>query len=394
MHDNESDDQLSFRQESIDNVFSQNRKPFHIKSPANLTIYTITFFMFLVFVFASLHFIKLPVHINAVGEVLAGNDYHQIVINEDKQVVNDLSVFEGDEVTEGQVLLQLKHSDKNATESTIADIDLQINDLQAQIHKAAALRQASLLNIARQREDQHKVIEQLKDEQREQEGVLARYQDNVAKGLIAATFQDAQQRVVSQIKSNIVKEQTAFTTFDLMQLEVNNKFKQLTQANNANVARLNLKKNQLNNGQQILAPCDCKIDNVLVEKGMMVVPGQSILTLSRARNKTTLVMYIQALEYRQIVQGKQIQVNMAAYPSNKYGALNATVVHVSSSPVPGELVSKKGQGLQDSTYFIIKAAVDQVPPNISLVTGMLVESDIVIDQVSLFDLMFDFKTAK
>ena len=394
MHDNETDDQLSFRQESVDNVFSQSRKPFHIKSPANLTLYTVTFLMFLAFVFASLHFIKLPVHIRAVGEVLAGNDYHQIVINEDEQTVTRLMVSEGNSVIEGKVLLHLNHSDQKATDLLLADIDIQINDLQEQIHKAAALRQASLLNIVRQREDQHKVIAQLTEEQSVQEAVLARYQNNVKKGLIAATLQDAQERVVSQIKSNVIKEQTTFTAFDLMQLEVNNNFKQLTQTNNANVARLTLKKDQLKNGRQILSPCDCKVDNVLVENGMLVVPGQSILTLSRERSNSTLVMYVQALEYREIALGKQIQVNMAAYPSNKYGALNATVVHVSSSPIPGDMISKKGQGLQDSTYFIVKAAVNHVPPNISLVTGMLVESDIVIDQVSLFELMFDFKTAK
>lgn len=387
--DDPQDEQVTFRQESIENVFSQGAKPFFVQSPPKLSQYTFTFVCFLLFGFASLYFIKLPVHISAIGEVIAGKDYHQIVVNEDDQIVTEVLVIEGEKVRRGQALLQLDSRDEKARQSQLQDIDLQIDALQSQVLELENYYQQSGQNIAQAREAQMLLVKQLKNELQSETDVLLRYQKNVANGLTSALLVDEQKRNVSQIQGSLIRETAAFTSLDLRQLEIDDNYKRQKEGDLNKIARLKLDKQRLNNGLQIFSPCDCIIDNVFIDLGLPVVAGQSILTLSRTRESSSLMLYVQANQYRAIEKGSQIQVNLASYPSNKYGALKASVMSVSASPVPGAMIRQKGQGLQDTTYFVIKALIDKVPNDINLVTGMSVDSDIVIDDMSLFDLLFD-----
>lgn len=390
MNDNDlQDEKVTFRQDSIDNVFSQGRKPFFVKSPSNLSKYTLTFLCFLLFIFISLYFIKLPVHINAIGEVLAGKDYYQIVINEDNQLVTSIGVLEGEQVAKGQELLKLESRDKALTRTAILDLNIQIQDLNAQLTKLTTHHRDSLHNISQQRSDQNNVVAQLESELVSEKKILSRYEENVANGLIAATLEDTQKRIVSQTEGYLIKEKKVFTVLDLNQLEVEDNYKRAKGTNLAKIARLNLQKKQIRDGRQVFSPCDCSVDNLFVENGITIIPGQSILTLSQSRDTSSLLLYVPASQYRKIDEGSSIRVNALSYPSNKYGALKATIVSVSASPIPGGMIGKKGQGLQDITYFIVKATIDNVPKNVTLVTGMAVDSDIVIDEISLFDLMFD-----
>lgn len=383
------DEKVTFRQDSVDNVFSQGRKPFFVRSPSNLSKYTITFVWFLLFIFTSLYFIKLPVHINAVGEILAGKDYYQIVINEDNQLVNSIDILEGERVAMGQELLKLESRDKAYTLTVLLDLNLQIQELNAQLIKLETHHREGLQNISQQRSDQNNVVAQLESELISQKEILSRYEENVLNGLIAATLEDTQKRIVSQTEGYLIKEKKVFTELDLYQIELEAQYIREKDTSSAKISRLNLQKDHISNGRQVFSPCDCVVDNLFIENGISIVPGQSILTLSQARDTSSLLLYVPASQYRKIGKGSSIRVNVKSYPSNKYGALKATIVSVSASPVPGGMIGKKGQGLQDVTYFIVKATIDNVPKNVTLVTGMAVDSDIVVDETSLFDLMFD-----
>ena len=383
-------EQVSFRQESVDNVFSQGGKPFFVQSPPNLSKYTFVLFSFLIFVFASIYFIKLPVYINAIGEVIAGKDYHQIVVNDDDKVVSNIMVSEGDALFEGQVLLQLDTRDEISKQAKLADIQLQIQALEAHISEVEKFYLQNIQNIALTRDGQLSIVNQLEKQFDSEKITLAKYQKNVANGLTSALLVDTQKRIVSNVESHLIKEKSVFTSLELQQLNIQNNYKLQKDSDQTQIARLEHERKRLNSGLQIMSPCDCMVDNIFIENGIPVTAGQSILTLSQARAKSLLMLYVPANEYREIEKGSQIQVNVASYPSNQYGALKATVVKVSASPVPGNMIGKKGQGLQNTTYFIVKAMIDLVPSNVTLVTGMSVDSDIVIDKISLFDLMFNF----
>ncbi|GLR70371.1 HlyD family secretion protein [Agaribacter marinus] len=385
------DEQVSFRQESVDNVFSQGRKPFFVQSPPTLTAYTFAFLVLLAFVFTSLYFIKLPIHILAVGEVIAGKDYHQIVINEDDQIVANIHVTEGDEVREGQSLLHLESRNKVSLETELRDISLQIQAIEQQLSESRRYYLNTVQNIDLQLVEQDSVINQIENALVNEKKVLKRYKQNVAQGLTAATLEDDQKRIVAQIEGNLIKEKSHITSLELRMLNVEENFKQQQSTGNTQIERLTLSKERLTNGLQVLSPCNCIVDNLFTEKGLPIISGQSVLTLSQARDTSSLILYVPAKQYREIKIGNHIQVKVAAYPSNKYGALNATVTSVSNSPVPGNMINKKGQGLGDTTYFVVKAEIDNVPRDVTLVTGMAVDSDIVVDRTSLFDLMFNFE---
>ena len=383
------EDKVTFRQDSIDNVFSQGRKPFFVEAPAGLTVYTLTFLCFIAFIFSSLYFINLPVHLKAVGEVLAGKDYHQIIINEDNKVVSNIAIEAGVQVLEGQLLLQLDTADKISMRSEMADIDLQTLALEKQLQALKEHHSKTLGNINQQRQEQAIIVGQLSNTLVSETNILTRYTKNVANGLTSATLKDAQKRIVDLTQSSLTKEKSVFTTLNLATLNAKNLYNRETDSASAQIVRLDLKKDRILEGTQVLSPCNCVVDNVMASNGVPIIPGQSVVTLSHTRQSSSLLLFVPASHYRKIDTGSQIQVNVASYPSNKYGALRATVQSVSASPVPGNMLGKQGQGLQNVTYFIIRAVIDKVPSDVTLVTGMAVDSDIVVDNISLLNLMLN-----
>ncbi|MFC3120572.1 HlyD family secretion protein [Agaribacter flavus] len=384
------DERVSYRQESVDNVFSQGQKPFFVQSPPKLSAYTLTFLLLLVFIVLSLFLIKLPVHMAAEGEVIAGKDYHQMVVNQDDQIVSNINVSEGEKVTEGQVLLLLENRNQRKLHADLQDIELQITTAKKHIEDANRFFQESKQNLEWQSLEQHKIIQQLRNTLVVEERVLQRYRKNVESGLIAATLVDEQVRALAQIEANLLKEESLVKSLALQGLHLEENFQREKHSQQAHIDRMQLARARLQDGLQILSPCNCVVDNIFTQEGLPVVSGQSVITLSNTREKSSLVLYIPAKNYRQIQVGHQIHVELSAYPVNKFGALLATVQSVSSSPVPGNMVNKHGQGLQATTYFVVKATIDKVPDNVSLVTGMAVGSDIVVDKTSLFDLLFGF----
>lgn len=386
-------EQVTFRQESVDNVFSQGQKLFFVQSPPRISTYSLTFLVFVCLLVASLFIIKLPDHVVAVGEIIAGKDYHQIVISDEEKIVKTILVEVSDKVKEGQTLFELENRDKFNRQNQMDDILAQISRIQQQENDSQTYYQQSLDKISAQRHQQLNIVNQLKGALLAEKKIYKRYQQSVNNGLIAATLVDNQQRIIADLEGQLIKEIAVFTNIDIQKLNTEESFKKQNLDNISRIERLQFQSSQLSSALRVLSPCDCVVDNLFIEQGLPVVSGQSIATLSRQRDSSSLVLYIPANEYRQIDVGSKIQVNVAAYPTNKYGALKATINSVSSSPVPGRMINKQGLGLQDATYFVVKAVVDEVPDNISLVTGMAINSDIVVDASSLFDLLFDL-TAK
>ena len=389
-NDNPQEEQLNFRQDVVDTVFSQSSKPFYVQSPSKLTVYTFIFVALLLLALGFLFITKLPNHINAIGEVLAGKEYYQVVINDDKKMVAEAYIHEGESVKQGDVLLRITNRDSVSTQRDILDLNIQIEELNKRLSKSTAYYQQRVGNITQQRKEQETLIAQLSEKLKTEQAVLARYIQSVANGLVSATLKDTQTRVVAEIESSLLKEKTVFTSLDLHLLEIEDEYKREQHAALVSSERLLLEREQLTSGMNIQSPCDCVVDNMLIEAGQNIVPGQSILTLSQSRDTSSLVLYVPAKQYRDIPEGDKIQVKLASYPASKYGVLTATITNVSASPVPGNMISKKGQGLDDSSYFIVKAIIESVPNEVTLVTGMAINSDIVVDHISLFDLLFDF----
>lgn len=382
------DDQVSFRQESVDNVFSTTGKPFIVLSPPRLVSYSLVFLSLMIFVFASTIFIKLPVKINATGEIIAGKDYHQIIINDDDKVVQEISVEPGEKVDKNQVLLQLATRDKRFLQSTINEKELLIARQQSLLATSQAHIDQRFENLETIKTQQTKLVQQLTIDLNDENKVLERYKASVSKGLISAITVDQQKRVVAQLRSQLLKENTVLTSINSTKIDLNTEYQRQTKQYLSDIKQLTLEIQRLQSGLQVLSPCDCIVDNILVESGLPIVAGQSVLTLSNQRSNTSLLLYIPASQYREMRANSILRVNVSSYPSSKYGALEAKVVSVSPSPVPGNMLNKKGQGLQNITYFVVTAIISNIPPNISLTTGMSVDSDVVVDNVSLFDLLF------
>lgn len=386
---NQTDDEITYREDVIKSVFSQGEKPFNVQSPPNLTIYTMTFVAFLGALVAFLFIIKMPVHVQAVGEIMAGKDYHQIIISEEDKIVNDVLVNESEPVEDGRLLFTLVDRDQSSQQRRIENLNEQIESLKTQITSADEFQRKRIEQVEKQRKEQLDVIKQLEQTRFNEKEILQRYEKSVLDGLVAATLVDQQQRIVTALDAQLIRQASVFTKLEVDALNIKETFRQLENKNNEEIKRLSFESIELKSNQKILSPCDCVVDNIFITNGLPIVAGQSIATLSTHILNSTIVLYIPANEYREIQLGNKIQVNASAYPSNKYGSLKATVQEISASPVPGRLVNKQGLGLDDITYFVVKAVIDDIPPNISLITGMTVNSDIRVDSISLFRLLFD-----
>lgn len=389
LQDNEQNEQASFRQQSIDNVFNQFSKPFFVHSPPNITTYTVLVAAFLCFIIAVLIWVKLPVHVRAVGEIIAGKDYHQIVIDDVDKIVSKVLVNAGQLVSEGDLLFELQHRDTKKQSQLENELATQITSLQLAIEKAEAFYKESVIELNSQKQQQLSVLEQIRKTHARELEVLERYKKSVREGLISATLVDEQNRIVSALELRKFEQQAIYTSLELDLIKEEESFQNLATSHASQIEQLQLQIQRVTAGLELSSPCNCTIDNIFIEQGLPVIAGQSIATLSNLREMTSLVLYIPANQYRTIAVNDQIQVRATAYSSSKYGALIATIDSVSNSPVPGNMTNKPGLGLQEQTYFIVTASITKQPANVSLVTGMTIESDIVVDRNSLFDVIFD-----
>lgn len=381
---------LSFRQESIDNVFSNDTKPFEISSPPKLTTYTISVIAFLVFFVAALYYIKLPVHVKAMGEIFAGKDYHQITISDDNMNVHEILAYEGDSVTQGQILMKLKNRDESRTKNDIKDLNIQIESLEYKQVISNKNYQQSLNITETLLAQQIRIIELTTKSFKIESVILSRFIDNQKAGLIPAREKDAHKRLVSNIENSLIREQVALTNIQMNILNLTELYTNNKDDNEKQLKRLRVSKQSLENGLQVLSPCECTVDNILTKKNTPVSPGQSLLTLSTARDSSEVVLYVPANQYRELKRNSVILLNVEAYPSQKFGATKAKIQSVSSLPIPGSMLKKKSQFLTTDGYFIVKAVVSESPANVKLITGMTINSDIVIDEKSLFSTVFNF----
>jgi len=383
------DEEMTFREDAVKNVFSQGQKPFNVQSPPNVTLYTLSFIAFLSALVFSLFVIKIPDHISAVGEIMTGKNYYQITISDEDKIVDDIAINEAQSVNNGTVLFTLKDRNENSQRRNIADLNQQIALLTTQMQRDKEFKAKSAEKIELQKRDQQNTQSQLKQRLVAETNILRRYETSVNNGLIAATRVDEQQRIVASIETQIIREDAVFTQLEMEALSLEERFTQQYATNQNELRRLRFEKQSFESGLTITSPCDCVVDNIFIDEDLPIIAGQSIATLSTQIEHSSLLLYIPASEYRQLQLGNQIQIKVSAYPANKYGMLKAKIESISASPVPGNMINKQGLGLDATTYFVITAVINEIPENMSLVTGMKVNSDIRIGATSLFRLLFD-----
>jgi multidrug resistance efflux pump len=386
----DEEDSVSYRKESVDNLFSASDKPFKVMSPPRLGIYAILAVMFLLFIFVALYFISLPTHIKANGEVLAGKDYYQIRIPDPGFNVSELHVLGGQKVVKGQALLTLRDSDENKINRRLEDMRIQLTRLEASASETQNEFTLNSKNAETKIEYQLVIIARIKNNLMTEEDVLTRTIDNVNSGLVSRKWQDDQKRIVLRVKQELAETRARLADLYILKTSLQTEYQKKQKNIQEKISRMFLNIDALKTGTLMQSPCDCIVENLLVDVDIPVSQGQSALTLSTANERYEIVLFIPSSQFRDISVGNRIRVNVESYPTSTYGATTALIDSVSSLPVPNQMLASKGMRLNEGAYFVVKASVVNVPDNVTLITGMTINSDIVIDDKSLLRLIFDF----
>jgi len=383
-------EKATFRKEAVENFFTSGNKPFEVQSPPSFTTYTLTALAFLSFAIAALNLIHLPVHIKATGEVLAGKDYHQITVPDPGMNAVNIMVSEGENITRGQALIKLMDRDQNKTDNDIADITIQIDTLQSHFSEMDASFASNIANIERQQVHQNRIIKQAQKNLLVEKDILTRYTQSAQTGSIAMRDVEAQKRIVNGMESTLIREQAALYAINMQQNNISDAYHHEKEGNTEKLQRHLTKLDYLQKGITLISPCDCTVDNILTDTNTPVSAGQSVLTLSTSRDTSEVILYIPANQYRTLQEGMLIRLNVEAYPSATHGATTATIKSVSSLPVPSKMLNNTSHNLSQGAYFVVKASIQQSPSEVKLTTGMTINSDIVIDEKSLFSTFFNF----
>lgn len=144
----------------------------------------------------------------------------------------------------------------------------------------------------------------------------------------------------------------------------------------------------------IVAPAAGTVATVLIEAGQMVTPGTPLLTLIPADATLEAHLYAPSRSIGFVHSGQEVLLRYLAYPYQKFGMHKARVTGVSRNPLaPADLGFTPPDGSREPLYRIKArldsqaiAAYDRIEP---LQPGMQVEADILLDRRRLIEWIFE-----
>jgi len=141
----------------------------------------------------------------------------------------------------------------------------------------------------------------------------------------------------------------------------------------------------------LTAPIGGEIGDVSVEVGQRARPDQSLITIVPRGSQLEVWLYAPSRAVGFAHPGQQVRLLFDAYPYQKYGAGQGTVILVSR--VPTEPTSLDANLNIQEPVFRIKVRIDQFPPRLPpeqrfMRPGMTVTANLVLERRSLWEVLF------
>ena len=141
----------------------------------------------------------------------------------------------------------------------------------------------------------------------------------------------------------------------------------------------------------LTAPIDGEVGDVSVEVGQRARPDQSLITIVPRGSQLEVWLYAPSRAVGFAHPGQQVRLLFDAYPYQKYGAGQGTVILVSR--VPTEPTSLDANLNIQEPVFRIKVRIDQFPPRLPpeqrfMRPGMTVTANLVLERRSLWEVLF------
>lgn len=143
---------------------------------------------------------------------------------------------------------------------------------------------------------------------------------------------------------------------------------------------------------ELRAPADGFVSGLLAKSGKSVITNQNLMSILPSGSAMQAVIYVPTSAFGFINNGQQTRLRYHAFPYEKFGVYNGTIVEISSSVIlPDEIDIP---GLIDQPSYRVVVELEQQNINaygkqISLRSGMMLDADIVIEERSLLHWLFD-----
>lgn len=275
-------------------------------------------------------------------------------------VLTDILVKEGDEVTQGQLVVTLEEERAQAavanSDSKIAALKAKIARLEAEIYERPLVfpkeiqgyreyidNQTQLYNRRRQAIDQD--VSSLRKMQ-----VLAQQELTMNEPLLA--YGDVSQADVIKLRRQVAEIQAQITN-------KRNKYFEEAQAEMTKAQEeLDTELEQLRDHSQVLeetklfAPTDGKVNNILVTTiGGVVKPGEIIMEILPTSSDLIVEAKISPADIAYVKEGQAATVKLDAYDYSIFGAMTGNVVYIS----PDTLMEQTPKG--EEPYYRIQIKI-------------------------------------
>jgi len=143
----------------------------------------------------------------------------------------------------------------------------------------------------------------------------------------------------------------------------------------------------------VISPIAGRVAAIPVQLGQSLAPGETVAVVAPADARLVAELYVPSRAAGFIQPAQDVRLMYEAFPHQRFGVGAATVQTVSRTVLAPSEVAIAGMALQEPVFRVRaaleKETVDAYGAAIPLQPGMLLHADVVIDQRSLLEWLFD-----
>ena len=328
-------------------------------------------------------------------------------------IISELLVEEGQKVKKNQPLLRIS-SEKHGAEgfelnqSLINQYQFQIATLEQQLIKQQTQHQLQLSELENKSENLKKRLQQLDIQKGIFDQRIAINKEIVLQiTTLAGTGYISDLELKKQKDSLLALDQQAsgirserLSIYDQIE-QITNQLAQLpieqAKLNNQVNTQLAENKVQLATIKQqrlgeLRAPAAGVVSSLLAKTGKSVLTNQNLLSILPDGSAMQAVIYVPTSAFGFINDGQQTRLRYHAFPYEKFGIYDGTITEISASVILPDELETPGLINQPSYRVVVtldQQNIDAYGKEIALRAGMMLDADIIIEERSLLNWLFD-----
>jgi membrane fusion protein len=289
----------------------------------------------------------------------------------------------------------------SALDQQKTNLKLRLNEYEISFRQQKATLEGQLANAKSQlsevRSQQAVMVERFKlNEQK-----LKDYQHLRERGHISNTeFNNLRELVLTlqqqqkDLQINYQAKQGQLLQLEAQYLALPNDYEQQKVQISTELAKLSQQHSEMSARSEVLltAPVAGRVTNLVAELGSMAIAGKSILTIVPENSTLYAVLLVPTRAFGFIQPGQETRMRYEAFPYQRFGLYRGEIVQFSKSVLLPNEVSMPvpvNEPMYQVHVKLDSQAVNAYGSEVMLQSGMLLSADIVLEQRSLLNWLFE-----